>query len=271
MKNVLYILLLLFTFSACEDVIDIQVPNADPRLVIDASLNWLEGTTGSYQTIKLSRSAPFFNNQIPTVTGANVVVTDQNNNTYIFLDLNSNGIYECFDFNPQLNQEYNLTISYNGETYIGTETMMSVTPIDFIEQIDDGGFTGEETEIKAFYTDPEDQENYYFFEFKEQNETNPFLDVYEDEFTNGNQIFAFYSNPDTKSGNQLYIKNYGISKQFYEFMFLLLQQSSASGGGPFEVQPATVRGNCINQTNPQNFPFGYFRVSQATEINYIIE
>jgi len=271
MKRLLYIILSLFLITSCEDVIELEVPTTSPRLVIDASLNWFNDTTGEYQKIKLSLSAPFFSNQIKPATGANVSITNQNNTTYNFIDANNDGTYECFNFNPQIGQEYKLTITYNNETYIGTETMMSVTPIDFIEQNDNGGFTGEETEIKAFYTDPQDEENYYFFEFREENETNPYLEVYDDEFINGNQIFAFYSNENTEVGNNLYIKNYGISKQFYEFMFLLLQQTSDGGGGPFEVQPATVRGNCINQTNPENFPFGYFRASQATELVYIIE
>ncbi|WP_034057797.1 DUF4249 domain-containing protein [Lacinutrix jangbogonensis] len=270
MKNLSYILILFFIISSCEDVIDIEVPNAEPRLVIDASLNWFEGSTANYQTIKLSLSAPFFDSQVPPATGANVLVTDQSNNVYNFLDTNSDGIYECFNFNPQLNQEYTLTIIYNNEIYVGFETMTSVTSIDFIEQNDDGGFTGDEIEIKAYYTDPADEENYYFFEFQGELETNLDLNVYDDEFVNGNQIFAFYSNEDTEPGNNLIIRNYGISKQFYEFMFLLLQQTS-EGGGPFEVQPATVRGNCINQTNPENFPFGYFRASQATEVIYTVE
>jgi len=252
-------------------VIELQVPNAKPRLVIDASLNWFNNTSGNNQTIKLFLSAPFFNDQIPPAIGANVFVTDQNNSVYNFIDSNNNGLYECFNFSPVLNEKYELTIIFNGETYVGKETMTSVTPIDYIEQNNDGGFTGEEIEIKAFYTDPVAEENYYFFEFQEEFETNPFLEVYNDVFTNGNQIFAFYSNEDTKPGNELSINNYGISKQFYEFMYLLLQQTSDGGGGPFEVQPATVRGNCVNQTNPENFPFGYFRVSQASNIVYTIE
>ena len=36
-------------------------------------------------------------------------------------------------------------------------------------------------------------------------------------------------------------------------MFILLQQGGEDGGGPFETQPATVRGNCINQTNSELF------------------
>jgi hypothetical protein len=54
-------------------------------------------------------------------------------------------------------------------------------------------------------------------------------------------------------------------------MFILLQQGSDDGGGPFETQPATVRGNCINITNPNNYPFGYFRLSEVDEVIYTIE
>jgi len=271
LKNITYLFFLsLFIFN-CQEVIEVEVPNAPPKLVIDASLNWFDGTSGNFQTIKLTQSAPFFNNQIPPAIGATVFVKDQSNTVYNFIDTSNTGIYTCTTFNPIPNQSYTLNITYNGEVYVGTETMTSVTPIDFIQQKNDGGFSGDEIEIKAFYTDPANQENFYFFEFQEQFETNPNLQVYDDEFTDGNQIFAFYSNPDTQSGNTLNIKNYGISEQFFEFMTLLLQQTSTGGGGPFEIQPATVRGNCINQTNPENFPFGYFRVSQATERIYAIE
>ena len=52
-------------------------------------------------------------------------------------------------------------------------------------------------------------------------------------------------------------------------MFILLQQNSEEGGGPFETQPAAVRGNCINQSNPERFPLGYFRLSEVDEIMYL--
>ena len=54
-------------------------------------------------------------------------------------------------------------------------------------------------------------------------------------------------------------------------MFVILQQNSQDSGGPFETQPATVKGNCLNQTNPNNFPLGYFRQSEVAEIVYTIE
>jgi hypothetical protein len=173
---------------------------------------------------------------------------------------------------PEINENYTLTVLYEGETYTASETLEPVTPIEFIEQKNDGGFSGDEIEIKAFYTDPANEANYYFYEFlNDEISSVPSLDVYDDEFTDGNQIFAFYTEEDLETGQELIIKNYGVSDQFYAFMFILLQQNGESGGGPFETQPATVRGNCINTTNSDNYPFGYFRVSQANEFTYIIE
>jgi hypothetical protein len=54
-------------------------------------------------------------------------------------------------------------------------------------------------------------------------------------------------------------------------MIVLLQQTEDGGGGPFETQPATVRGNMINQTNPDNFPLGYFRISEISTIVYTVQ
>lgn len=270
MKKIIFILVLIFCFS-CEDEIDVNLETEAPRLVIDASISWFKNTIGNEQSIKLTLTAPFFDTTIPPATGAEVFITDSNNNVFQFTEDGITGIYTTTSFIPVIDGIYNLTIIYNGETYTGTETLKSVTEVDSIEQIDDGGFSGDETEIKAFYTDPANEENYYFFEFISDIPEIPDLEVYNDEFTNGNQIFAFYTEEDLEPGDLVTIRNYGISERFYEFMFILLQQGSEDGGGPFETQPATVRGNCVNQSNADNYPLGYFRVSEASEFLYTIE
>ena len=61
MKNIKYILLILtvFFFSACEEVVDVDLNTAPPRLVVDASINWVKGTDGSQQTIKLTMTGSY--------------------------------------------------------------------------------------------------------------------------------------------------------------------------------------------------------------------
>lgn len=271
MKRIFYIVAILTFCLGCEDVIDIDINEAEPRLIIEASINWFKNTAGNEQSIKLSLSAPFFDENIVPANGATVVITDENNNVFSFTEDNDTGIYLNNNFIPIIDGIYTLTVNYNNEIYTATETLKSVTPIDYIEQNNDGGFTGEDIELKAYYTDPENEDNYYFFEFISDISVVPTLEVYDDEFTNGNQIFGYYTEEDLEAGDVVTIRNYGISERFYEFMFILLQQSSDEGGGPFETQPATVRGNCINETDPDNYPFGYFRLSEVDEIIYTVE
>ena len=271
MKKYILIFLILISFNSCEDVIDLNLNTSDPRLVIDASINWIKGTTGNEQQIKLTLTAPYFEETVPPANGAQIIITDSYGNIFDFLEENNSGIYVNNNFIPEINKTYTLQIIYKNETYTATETLKSVAPIDYVEQKLNGGFSGEETELKAYYTDPENEENYYFFEFKSDIVAIPSLEIYKDEFTNGNQIFGFYTEEDLESGDQVTIRNYGVSKRFYEFMFILLQQNSEDGGGPFETQPATLRGNCINQTNSDNYPLGYFRLSEVDELIYTVQ
>ncbi|MCB0463754.1 MAG: DUF4249 domain-containing protein [Flavobacteriaceae bacterium] len=265
------ILLITILFVSCEDVIDLELNTSKPKLIIEASINWIKGTSGNEQEIKLSLSAPYYDLETPPANNALVSIFDTNGNEFQFIEDGATGIYKNNTFIPVLNAEYSLVINYEGDVYSGTEVLKSVVPIDYVEQKDDGGFTGEETELKAYYTDPENEENYYFFEFSNNFTAYPTLEVYDDEFTDGNQIFGFYTEEDLTTGHEVTIKNHGVSEAFYEYMFILLLQNSEEGGGPFETTPATVRGNCINETNPDNFPLGYFRLSEVDEITYIVQ
>jgi hypothetical protein len=270
MKKYLYIIVALLMFS-CEDVIDVDLNTIEPKLVIDASLNWFKDTAGNEQQIKLTLTAPYFDDTIEPAAGAQVEVTKNSGEIFVFTEEDQTGIYKNNSFIPQINETYSLQITYLNDVYTATEILKSVVDIDFVEQNDEGGFSGDETELKAFYTDPEDQENYYFFEFINDIPDVPTLEIYDDQFTNGNQIFGFFTEEELEQGDLVTIRNYGVSESFYEFMFILLQQNSEDGGGPFETQPATVRGNCINETNPDNFPLGYFRASEVSELIYTVE
>ncbi|WP_179335589.1 DUF4249 domain-containing protein [Winogradskyella costae] len=271
MKRLIYISLVLSFLTNCEDVIDVDLNTTDPKLVIEASINYFKNTLGNDQSIKLSLSAPFFDDTIPPANGASIQITDTAGNIFNFIEESNTGIYNNNTFIPIIDETYTLVINYDGEIYTATETLTSVVPIDYIEQNNEGGFSGEDIELKAYYNDPLGINNYYFFEFISDIPVIPTLSVYDDTFTDGNEIFGFYTEEDLEQGDIVTIRNYGISSQFYDFMFILLQQGGDSGGGPFETQPATIRGNCINTTTPDNFPFGYFRLSEVDEVIYTVE
>ena len=110
--------------------------------------------------------------------------------------------YSTNTFVPVIDETYTLNVVYNGETYTGIETLKSVVPIDFVEQTNNGGFGGEDLELKAYYTDRANEENFYLFEFIVPVEVAPILDVYEDRFTDGNQVFGYYSEDDLEVGDE---------------------------------------------------------------------
>ncbi|MDT0649584.1 DUF4249 domain-containing protein [Autumnicola edwardsiae] len=252
---------------SCEDVVEVDLKESEPRLVIEASVKWIKGTQGNMQSIRLSTTSPFYEQETPPVTNAQVQITDEDGVVYVFQHT-SEGIYQNFYFNPVLEMQYQLSVQHNEQLYTATETLIPVVDIDFVEQTTNGGFNGDEIEIKTYYTDPADAENYYFFSFKEERTT---FEIYEDEFTNGNQIFGYYSDEDLEAGDQVSIEMAGISRPYYEYLFILRSQIGTNAGGPFETKPATLKGNIVNQTNQENYPLGYFQLSQVDTASYVVE
>lgn len=276
-KNITFLFTIIFV--SCEDVIDVKVSEGQERLVIEASLDWEKGTSGNNQVIKLSKSSPYFdNNTNNIVTGASVKVT--NNNTlaeYIFNDEND-GTYTISNFMPVIGHSYNLEVIYNGETYTGSETLTAVPDINRITQSVEGGFDDELLEVNIYYTDPADEENYYLTKYVEEGDLFPVLEDMSDEFVNGNEIHDFWEKEDNEDNNEkpfepgdnIAISLYGISQRYYNYIRLLIEQYD-SGGDPFSSTAAQIKGNCINTTNKENYPFGYFRVTQVVKANYTFQ
>lgn len=250
---------------SCEEVVDVELEESAPRLVIEASLLWNGDLQNNVQVIRLTTTAPYFQENIPPATGATVSVLTENGEEYFFEEV-SDGIFTNKEIRPVVDAEYQLHISYQGEEYIATENLIPVPQLDFVEQ-SLGGFSGDEIEFKVFYQDPADRDNYYLFHYINEKIS---LQIYDDEFTNGNQTFAFFSDEDAEPGDQVGFQIQGISEGFYEYMYILRSQSG-TGGGPFQTQPSIVRGNVVNTTNPKNFPFGYFRLSKTNFLPYEVK
>jgi hypothetical protein len=272
-KTIQYISLIILTLFAisCQDVVDVDLNTAPPKLVIDASINWAKGTSGSEQKIILTTTTDFYSDIIPVVHGATVYITNSTNTIFNFIENATTGEYICSNFIPVLNENYILTVISNGQTYTASETLKSVVPIDHIVQKNDGGFTGKDIEIKAFFNDPIDETNYYMYKYKYSNIIKSDYNVREDTFFQGNQFFSISRNRKLKAGDQIEITHFGISKTYFNYMNVLLSISGSQGGSPFQTPSATVRGNIINTTNFDNYALGYFRLSETDTKNYIVQ
>lgn len=274
MNKVLHILafFLSFLLISCEEVVHLDVDTAPTRLVVDASLNWLKGTKGNYQVIKLSTTTDFYSKEIPSVNGATVYVTNAKGKTFDFREFeNYEGIYVCDYFTPVMNETYTLTVIHNSQTYTATETMLPVPDLLTVDQEVDKSILNKDLyTIKAYFSDPSSEENFYMNRFIKNGKTGQSA-VFDDRFVNGNYTNTVRIFDDLTKDDELRIELYGISSRYYDYMSKIFSMISEGNKGPFEVPPSQVRGNIVNQTVTSNFAYGYFRLSEVSYIEYIIQ
>lgn len=269
MKNILYLLVLIF-FVSCEDVVNVDLDTAEPKLVIDANILWHKGTVGNEQRIKLTTTAPYFNNSVPTVSGATVFITNSSNTVFTFTEVPNTGEYICIDFVPVINETYTLTVEHEGMVYKSTDKLLATPPIDYVEQNTVQGIGGDMIQVKFFFQDNGLEENNYLVFIKKDNEVIPEFGAVNDEFFQGNQMFGFYADEELEAGNQLTFGLQGISLRYYNYMNKLIN-IVGSAGNPFATPPATLRGNIINQNDQNKYPLGYFHLSEVDSQVYTIE
>lgn len=269
--NFIIVFFISFFFLSCEEVVDVDLDTAPPKLVIEAAINWSKGTTGNQQTIKLTTTTGYFQNVIPVVSNAVVFVKNSKNEQFNFTEVPKTGRYVCNNFKPEIEETYTLTVINAGTTYAATETLKSVAPITRVEQNNEGGITGKDIEVKAFYTDPADDENYYLFKYTYSNKVTANFYVSEDKFYQGNEIFSQSDDDELEVGDNIEIAHIGISKQYYNYMSILVSIAGSNVGGPFQSPPATVKGNIINTTDKANYPLGYFSLSEIDTKKYTIQ
>ena len=251
--------------TACEEVVQLDLPTESPRLAIDASFQMTPNETFT-QEVKLRLSGGFYQEENPVVSEANVQLIDLTNNQT--LDFVYDASLESFkaDFTPSFDTDYKLRIVYDNETYESTtEQLMHAAPIDNLEQGDNTLFDGDEKEVIISFTDSAERDDFYLFDFGYQ-----LYLATKDEFYQGNLFTFSYFYDDLQAGDVADIKIMGIDERHFNFMTILIEQTE-DGGNPFSTTPSTVRGNLSNLTNPEHYPMGYFRLSETYSASLILE
>lgn len=132
MKRLLIIFSLLIFFG-CEEEISVDLKDAPPAYVVDAWINDKQ----EMQTIKLSLTQPYFDNSEPTpVTGANVIVTDNNNTVFSFIETSpGNYTWDPNATSDKINgigNQYSLSITVDGQNLSAISELNRVPTVDSI-------------------------------------------------------------------------------------------------------------------------------------------
>ena len=279
MKTIKYIFILALTilFTGCEKEITLTLANPQDQLVVEGRLERIKGAPTGSQLIKLSMLGNYFSGTAtPRVTDAQVSVRDSKGMVYPFNhDPRQPGLYANISLVPEFNQPYTLTIVWRGNTYQAQERLVSVPEIDSMYQQFEEENTFEDGGIKVAidFSDPVNETNYYFWELLEEGRNVIKADpgnsqniISSDRFFNGKQVIGYFPNEEKvfEPGTEVTLRQIGISKNQYDFLYLLFEQTGQTGQ-LIDVPPAAIRGNVVNLTDPRKPALGYFGVNEVAQ------
>jgi len=296
MKKYIYLLAVLVLNVACEDVIDVEVPSEEPRLVVDALIRVDIDEPYIPVEVKLSLSSNFFNDNTPTSAESVLIQYDEYEDGTIINSSFSNlaeeipgsGIYTPdpnFSSDQRIptsildrNLVFNLLIRHEGRLYLAITEYVPSVPIESLIQGDETLFNDDETEVIITFTDDPDRDSFYLFDFG----FSEFL-VTEDKFYKGQQFsFSYFYDQIFEPNTEIEIALMGADQTFFNYMDLLIEQTT-NDAGIFATPVATVRGNVFDITDidnmdlfdnveqPDVFPLGYFAIVQEYKDTLIIQ
>lgn len=256
LKQIKYIAILFtgsIVWSSCEKVIDVKLDNAESQLVIEGTITDQPGQ----QLIKISKSVPYTeNNTYPPVSGAVVLVTDDNGHSWTFSET-APGFYTFPALKGETGRIYTLKATVNNVVYTASSSMPAPVAIDFLD-VKVFNFGGDDQkQAQVHYKDPAGIANQYRFVMKVNGIQSKQVYAENDRLSDGNDVpsvLFFTGNNDDqdqlRTGDVVDIEMQCIDKNVFLYWYTLSQQSSNGPSG------GTTPGNPPSNIN--NKALGYF-------------
>lgn len=278
-------------FYSCDEVINPELEEASPVLVIDAWLNNAPGT----QQIFITRSQPYFESVLPPgVSGATVRVSDENGKIYTFSE-SKPGVYvwspvgnEVFG---EVGLKYDLSVQVGTETFVSEARMGRAPVIDSITffLVEGGQFADDQYQAEFWATDPiEPNDAYWIKTFKNSQQLlkpSEIVTAYDAGFSKGanfsgitfiaplrTSINPFDEDDDgnIKSpyvvGDSIYVQIQAITEAGFNFLNEVRIQTDRPGGFSelFATPLANVATNISNVNSNGSKVLGFFNVGAVS-------
>lgn len=276
---------ILFTFSSCEDVVQIKLDQGSKIYVIDAFL-----TDGASNNVRITSNDSYFSDgPAPFVAGAQVVLKDLTaGQTYSFSYSGNGNYFLATDANSVVgivDHRYELDVTIDNTTYTSFSIMKRRASIDSIEvqSFDEAGGFGPPPTIPYFFCnlyakDKTDAITDYYWIKTIRNDTLLFgpsdINISIDG-TNGPVNIpgldsTAFTPPITFLGfNRFYkgstceVQIHSISKETYAFF--LQAQAQISNGGLFATTPENVKTNIITPEDAPTKAIGWFNMAAVAQ------
>jgi Domain of unknown function (DUF4249) len=248
-RNFIIIIICSIFFASCEKVVNVDLKNAEPRIVIEGAVD----NSGAPAVVKITKSISFSTtNAAPTVSGASVKITDDAG-TIFTLNETAAGVYTNSTLVGQIGKTYTLAVQNAGITYTGKSTIPRQMPIDTIYQENvtlpsttPGAAASLGKVVTLVYSDiPGFGDNVQVIQTINGKLDNNLI-VADDQFTDGGNLpFQLFPNANTKikTGDVVKIEMRFIDKTVFKYLSGILE---IQGGNTVPANPDTnMSGGCL--------------------------
>lgn len=268
----LFSIIIIGSLGACQEVIDYELPVDEPQLVIEGNLTyWADEPEKNIVSVSVSQSGNYYDQEVYNpVSDASLQLDDLTNGiTYDLPPIeNQEGIYQNQTIPLALGDTYRLRVSYQGNDYESTGTILPVAELDsfsyryreetaFLEEGYYFFFSGRTPKERGI--------NYYRFKIYEgdslYNDRGDYL-IQSDEFLRAEIDTLQLANYAFEVGDSVRIEMYSLEKSMFSY-YNELVELLFNDGGLFSSPPSNPTTNIINITNPDQPPLGFFQISSA--------
>lgn len=280
MKKLIAIIITAFAFTACEKIVDIEIPSEGTLIVIESEIY----SAKDIWRVKLSTNQPYFDqDSADHVSTASVYIAELGGDT-VFLNYADTGMYVSTDSHQcEVGKSYELNVVYDGQVYRATEKLKNAFPIDkilsFFLPPDVSFFPSGNYAFIQGQADPS-QSNFYIFKTY-RNDTLKSTELDDDAFGSVSLLNSTFNADDITgelaSGklprpilfdvvedDTIRVEQFAVSEEYYKFRIDLNAQQSRSGT-PFDPPPANPNNNISNGG------LGYFSVAHKETATLIVE
>ncbi len=255
-ERLLLFFLVAVVAAGCQQVVSIDLNNADPHLVIEGNIT---DQAGPY-TVKLSKTGNYFEPALvfPAVSNAYIAVTDDQGHRDTLKEI-SPGTYKSSTLQGSVGRTYTLDIVAEGRPYSGTSSMPAKVLIDSLYAVVRNSSRGEPGfDIYVAFKDPPEPGNYYRLNARSSalipadSIDGRRYRLYTDKLTNGNEMAErIRAGRNVQTGDTITVELLSIDRPTYDYFNTLRDVLSSD-------QAATLLAPTNPNTNLSNGSLGYF-------------
>ncbi len=264
-KITISLIITILFISSCTDIIELDLKNTEPHIVIEAKLNISDSTFRA----DITMSNDFYNNEdFKLVTNAEVILQKTGGETYTIPEA-EDGVYFLNNIIAETNDEFTVHVTdtdgmvYEANTitpYPAEIAQILPTPFE-PPHGGTAGDTSQYVQIMTFWKDSLNVDNYYRIKTYINNEFNARDYLLTDDRVSDGDTLASVSIHELYSGDLFKVELLSSDQKYFDyFMDLAIIQ----GQGPSSTTPYNPKGNFNNGA------FGYFGIYSVSEIELLL-